>query len=138
MQIEAADLQQLDAVTAEIAKQLKKNRVVCFVGEMGAGKTTLIAKLCNQLGVKDNVSSPTFSLVNEYLSPSEGTIFHFDFYRIANEEEALDMGVEEYLYSPAICCIEWPEKIENLLPVHYLEVKIEQKQHNRIYKLRHV
>lgn len=138
MQLEAADLCQLESVTNEIAKQLKKNRVVCFVGEMGAGKTTLIAQLCSKLGVEDNVSSPTFSLVNEYLSPSEGTIFHFDFYRITSEEEALDMGVEEYLYSPAICFVEWPEKIENLLPVHYLEVKIEQQQQNRIYKLRHV
>lgn len=91
---------------------------------MGTGKTTLIKSLCQHLGVTEPVTSPTFSIVNEYQG-RESKIFHFDFYRLKNETEALDLGYEEYFYSGAYCFIEWPEKIPNLLPEHYIRVKIE-------------
>ncbi|UCE93236.1 MAG: tRNA (adenosine(37)-N6)-threonylcarbamoyltransferase complex ATPase subunit type 1 TsaE [Flavobacteriaceae bacterium] len=94
-----------------------KSRILLFDGPMGSGKTTLIKEIALQLGVKDVTSSPTFSLVNEYESDSGETIYHFDFYRIESEEEAYDMGIEEYLDSDAWCFIEWPDKVENLLPL---------------------
>jgi len=90
---------------------------------MGAGKTTLIKVLCENLGVTEPVTSPTFSIVNEYRGPAN-TIYHFDFYRLKNQTEALDMGYEEYFYSGAYCFIEWPEKIPGLLPDRYVSVRI--------------
>tara|TARA_Y100000589_G_scaffold246893_1_gene234728 strand:+ start:42618 stop:43055 length:438 start_codon:yes stop_codon:yes gene_type:complete len=93
-----------------------------FYGEMGAGKTTLIKNFCVKAGVFDNVTSPTFSLVNEYLTKNDETIYHFDFYRIEDEEEAIHIGFDEYLYSGNICLIEWPEKIPNLLPHSNLNI----------------
>ena len=91
---------------------------------MGVGKTTLIKEIVKQLGVIDNVSSPTFSLVNEYHTQNNSIVYHFDFYRIKNEEEALDMGVEEYFYSQNWCLVEWPNKIENLLPLNAVTITI--------------
>jgi tRNA threonylcarbamoyladenosine biosynthesis protein TsaE len=102
----------------------KNARIFLFYGEMGAGKTTIIKSLCEKLGVAEPVTSPTFSIVNEYQG-QDGKIFHFDFYRLKNETEALDMGYEEYFYSGAYCFIEWPEKIPGLLPEHYIRIKIE-------------
>jgi tRNA threonylcarbamoyladenosine biosynthesis protein TsaE len=99
------------------------NNVFLFYGDMGAGKTTFIKSICQKLGVDDTVSSPTFSIVNEYVSP-EGPIYHFDFYRLKTETEAMDLGFEEYLYSGNYCFIEWPEKIPNLLPDHAVNVSI--------------
>ena len=96
--------------------------VWCFYGEMGVGKTTLIKALCDQLGVTDNMSSPTFSVVNEYETKSHETIYHFDFYRIKTLQEALDIGVDEYFYSNSYCFIEWPEKVQNLLPERHVEI----------------
>jgi tRNA threonylcarbamoyladenosine biosynthesis protein TsaE len=90
---------------------------------MGAGKTTLIKSLCECLGTTEPVTSPTFSIVNEYIGKS-GKIYHFDFYRLKNQTEALDMGYEEYFYSGAYCFIEWPEKIPDLLPAHYVSIAI--------------
>lgn len=104
------------------------NKVVLFNGLMGAGKTTFIKALCKHLGVEDVTSSPTFSLVNDY-ETSEGTsIYHFDLYRINSEIEALDMGIEEYLYSNNWCFIEWPEKIPNLLPEKFTTVNIRETE----------
>ena len=91
---------------------------------MGAGKTTLIKSLCAALGVKDNVTSPTFSIVNEYQASGNQKVYHFDFYRLKNQTEALDMGYEEYFYSDAYCFVEWPEMIPDLLPDHYINIKI--------------
>ena len=99
------------------------SRIFLFYGGMGAGKTTLIKALCEALGVKDNISSPTFSIVNEYIYPM-GKIYHFDFYRLKKQEEALDIGCEEYFYSGNYCFIEWPEKIPDLLPEHFIKVEI--------------
>jgi len=111
----------------EIAKEVinySKHKVLLFYGEMGVGKTTLIKEIVKQLGVTDNVSSPTFSLVNEYHTSKNEKIFHFDFYRINKEEEALDMGIEEYFFSNNWCLVEWPNKVENLLPLKSVNITI--------------
>lgn len=99
-------------------------RVIIFQGEMGSGKTTFIKAIGHALGVKDGMSSPTFSIVNEYERPDGQPVYHFDFYRLKNEFEAYDIGTEEYLDSGSYCLIEWPDKISNLLPEKYFEVSI--------------
>jgi tRNA threonylcarbamoyladenosine biosynthesis protein TsaE len=112
---------------SQIAKDIienAQNKVLLFYGDMGVGKTTLIKEMCIILGVEDVAHSPTFSLVNEYQTASNDIIYHFDFYRIENEEEAYDMGVEDYLYSNNWCLIEWPENVKNLLPLDAVEVRI--------------
>lgn len=106
--------------------------VFCLYGPMGAGKTTLVKALCSYLGVKDTVSSPTYGLVNEYRDQHDRPIYHFDFYRIKNEMEAVDIGAEDYFYSGNICFIEWPEKIPHILPEDSLNVKIEQVGSERV------
>ncbi len=116
-------LQELDVAVDYILKNTK-SRTLLFYGEMGAGKTTLIKELVKALGVHDVASSPTFSLVNHYES-EEGSVFHFDFYRIEDETEALDMGIEDYLESESWNLIEWPEKIENLLGENTQKLSIE-------------
>jgi len=98
-------------------------RIFLFYGDMGTGKTTLIKSLCSALGSTDNITSPTFAIVNEYITPAD-KIYHFDFYRIKNQTEALDMGCEEYFYSGNYCFIEWPEKIPALLPEHFIKIQI--------------
>ena len=115
MKFLVSDLSTLDSVAQDILKAFPDNRVFAFVGEMGAGKTTFTKSLCKALGVTDATSSPTFSIVNEYLG-STGPIYHFDFYRLKDEQEAFDLGYEEYFYSSNYCFIEWPQKIENLIP----------------------
>lgn len=115
------NLNQISEISKEILLSVK-DKILLFHGEMGTGKTTLIKELAKQLGVLDNVSSPTFSLVNEYLSQKGETIYHFDFYRIEDETEAYDIGIEEYFYSNHWCFIEWPEKVENLLPLESISI----------------
>lgn len=114
---------------ADAAKQFVANigerRFFAFYGSMGAGKTTFIKAVCEQLGVRDTVASPTFAIVNEY-SSNMGPIYHFDFYRIKNLGEVLDLGFEEYAYSGALCLMEWPELIEELLPDNTVNVHIEE------------
>ncbi len=110
-------LADLPTVSREIIRLAEGKRIICFYGEMGAGKTTLIKAICNALGVKDNVASPTFALINEYKDRLGNRIFHFDFYRINKLEEVYDFGYEEYFYnSDGLCLIEWPELIEEILP----------------------
>ena len=110
-------LNDLKQISQEILHIIEGKRIICFYGEMGAGKTTLIKAICDEMGVKDNVASPTFALINEYRDKVGGKIFHFDFYRINKIEEVYDFGYEEYFYnSEGICFIEWPELIEDILP----------------------
>ncbi len=117
-------LEEIDNVAKLILNQ-NPNKVLLFNGNMGVGKTTLIKSLSQNLGVKGNTSSPTFSLVNEYQTNENQVVYHFDCYRLKNEFEALDMGIDEYLYSGNWCFIEWPEKIESLIPEKCSIINIE-------------
>ncbi len=110
----------------QLLETFPNDRIFAFYGKMGAGKTTFIKALCRAMGSADNITSPTFALVNEYDSAMGSKIYHFDFYRVRNPEEALDIGLEEYLYSNQYCFMEWPEKIESLLPDNLVEVHIEE------------
>lgn len=112
-------------------------RVIAFHGEMGAGKTTFIRQICSLLGVEENVSSPTFSIINEYASAGRGRVFHFDFYRLQRMEEALALGVEEYFESGDWCLVEWPEKILYLLPQHRVDVFIQVQDTSRTMRFVH-
>lgn len=129
MQIEVNGLADLARAAKEIVDFTINDRFFIFEGDMGAGKTTLIKSICKELGVQEVVSSPTFSIVNEYEANGR-TIYHFDFYRIKNLQEAFDIGYEEYFYSEHICLIEWPEKIEELLPDHYVKIVIHTLDEN--------
>jgi tRNA threonylcarbamoyladenosine biosynthesis protein TsaE len=113
---------QIPEIAMKVLSEIK-TKIVLFYGEMGTGKTTLIKEIAKQLGVNEVMSSPTFSIVNEY-KLNEGKLFHFDFYRIENKEEAYDIGIEEYFYSGFWNLIEWPEKIENLLPEKSTNIKL--------------
>lgn len=126
-------LDELPEVAQEIVAAIE-SPVLLFRGEMGAGKTTLIKAICLQLHVLDLVSSPTFSLVNEYETTMGDRVYHFDFYRIKTEEEAQDVGVDDYLHSQEICLIEWPEKIANLLPetVGVISIKMAKNGTDRV------
>ncbi len=123
-QIQYQSLEQLPEVATQIIEFGKSELVWLFEGQMGAGKTTLIKALCAHLGVTNHVQSPTFSIVNEYVTENGETLYHFDFYRLKNEIEAMDMGVEEYFDSGNYCFVEWPSKIENLWPLNYLSIEI--------------
>ncbi len=107
-----------------------ENKILLFYGKMGVGKTTLIKEICKELGVKDNISSPTFSLVNEYKTSKNETVYHFDFYRIEDEEEAYDIGIEDYFDSNSWCLIEWPENVENLLPLESVAINLTMLDNN--------
>ncbi len=115
MIIRIPQLADIAAAAKQVLAAFPQSRVFLFYGQMGAGKTTFIKALCEELGVTEGTSSPTFSIVNEY-EGRQGPIFHFDFYRLKEEQEAYDMGYEEYFYSDSYCFVEWPEKIPNLLP----------------------
>ncbi|PDH43532.1 MAG: tRNA (adenosine(37)-N6)-threonylcarbamoyltransferase complex ATPase subunit type 1 TsaE [Flavobacteriales bacterium MED-G15] len=117
------NLDQIGAAADFLDKNIN-NSIICFNGPMGVGKTTLISALCKKWQIKDVVSSPTFSIVNQYESECKGSFFHFDFYRLNSIEEALDIGVEEYLDAGNICLIEWGERIEGLLPEYFNTIEI--------------
>ncbi|MBQ4540916.1 MAG: tRNA (adenosine(37)-N6)-threonylcarbamoyltransferase complex ATPase subunit type 1 TsaE [Alistipes sp.] len=121
--IEIDSLSELGSVAEEILSALGERRVVLLRGGMGAGKTTLVSRIAAKLGAEDTVTSPTFALVNEY-EGREGTIYHFDFYRINRVEEVFDLGYEEYFYSGELCFVEWPEMVEGLLPDDAMQVRI--------------
>ncbi len=116
-------IDELESVAQQIIAQ-QPARVILFHGEMGVGKTTLIKQLCKKLGVTEATSSPTFSLVNEYETITNQIVYHFDFYRLKNEMEALDMGADDYFYSGNWCFIEWAEKIPNLIPEEHAIITI--------------
>lgn len=130
--IQMSSLEDLPAAASLLIKEAENEPVLLFEGPMGAGKTTLIKELCRQLGVQENVSSPTFALVNEYAGNAGKLIYHFDFYRINEEREALDIGAPEYFESGNMCLIEWPSMIPNLLPDRYLLVQITPDADGRV------
>ena len=125
-------LEDLPTAAAMLLEAAGEEPVILFEGPMGAGKTTLIKEFCRQMGVQENVSSPTFALVNEYETETGKLIYHFDFYRINDEREALNIGVLEYFDSGNICLIEWPSLIPNLLPEHYLLVTLQPDANSEV------
>ncbi len=123
MQLIAHSIEEMSDVAQTFLKEIGDKRVIAFFGNMGVGKTTFIKEVCKQLGVTDVVNSPTFAVINEYAS-NVGPIYHFDFYRIKNIEEAYDFGYEDYFYSGNFCFIEWSEKIVDILPDDCVQVTI--------------
>ena len=120
-------MESIDLAARRFVDNMGRGRVFAFYGKMGAGKTTFIKAVCEQLGVEDVITSPTFAIVNEYTSESSGdTIYHFDFYRIKKLDEVYDMGYEEYFYGGGLCFIEWPELVESLLPEDATKVTISE------------
>lgn len=125
MEIRINNLEDIDAAAKQFIAAIGNHTVFAFYGKMGAGKTTFIKAVCKALGVDDVVTSPTFAIVNEYRTDTAELIYHFDFYRIKKLEEVYDMGYEDYFDSGALCFIEWPELIEELLPADVVKVKID-------------
>ena len=137
MIIDGVGLDDLNSTAHQLLEFSDGCNIFLFEGDLGAGKTTLIKKICSQLGVIDNVASPTFSIINEYLS-SDGPIYHFDFYRVKDIDEAVAVGVEDYFFTGNYCFIEWPEIIIPILPSEYIKVEIESLEGDkRRYKLTH-
>ena len=134
MELEIQDIEQLHKVANDILTTFQEERFFAFFGKMGVGKTTLIKELCVVLGVTDNVCSPTFAIVNEYSDQNHEPVYHFDFYRMKSIAEAYDIGYEEYFYSGNYCFTEWTEKIEEILPEHY--VRVDMVEINGTRKLR--
>ncbi len=129
MTIHIKNIEQIRAAAREFVNKIDDRRIFAFYGNMGAGKTTFIKAVCEELGISDVITSPTFAIVNEYEMPSSplhlpSSVYHFDFYRIRRLEEVYDMGYEDYFYSGALCFIEWPELIEDLLPADAVKVTI--------------
>lgn len=125
--IQISSLEKISDAAREFISQMGDDTVFAFYGKMGAGKTTFIKALCKELGVNDEVNSPTFAIINEYRSETTSElIYHFDFYRIKKLEEVYDLGYEDYFYSGALCFIEWPELIEELLPADAKKVSIDE------------
>jgi len=127
-QTQLSNLSALQKSARSLLNTFPEDRVFAFYGAMGAGKTTFIKALCQELGSMDYVTSPTFALINEYTTNSGFVIYHFDFYRIKKLEEAFDLGYEDYIYSGNYCFIEWPEMIESLLPEGVVEVRIREAE----------
>ena len=129
MQITIKSLDGIQEAARQFIHSMGPGKVFAFYGKMGAGKTTFIKAICEELGVKDVITSPTFAIVNEYTTEPDGkSIFHFDFYRIKKLEEVYDMGYEDYFYSGSLCFIEWPELIEDILPDDAIRVNIAEQE----------
>jgi len=124
MEIIIKDKKHLHAAARELLKHSGENKIFAFYGSMGAGKTTIIKAICEHLGAIDIISSPTFTLVNEYRTSEGKALFHIDFYRIKKQEEVFDFGIEEYLTGDSYCFMEWPELIEGILPPETVKVRI--------------
>ena len=127
MEIKINNLDHIRETARKFIDNMGNRKVFAFYGKMGAGKTTFIKAVCEELGVEDVITSPTFAIINEY-SGKDDTIYHFDFYRIKKLEEVYDMGYEDYFYSGALCFIEWPELIEEVLPEDAVKVQIIEKE----------
>ena len=128
MEIKIKNLETIHESAKEFIKNIGDKKVFAFYGKMGAGKTTFTKAICEVLGVKDVITSPTFAIVNEYTDGNGNPIYHFDFYRIKKLEEVYDMGYEDYFYSGNLCLLEWPELLEEILPENAIKVKIEEQQ----------
>ncbi len=128
MEIRIKDINQIRSAARQFIDGMPAGKVFAFYGKMGAGKTTFIKAICEEMGVDDVITSPTFAIVNEYETAEAETIYHFDFYRIKKLDEVYDMGYEEYFYSGNLCFIEWPELIEDLLPDDATKVTIEEAE----------
>ena len=126
-QIIIKDTEHINEAAREFVSAMGNNTIFAFYGKMGAGKTTFIKAICEEMGVEDAVTSPTFAIVNEYHTAEDDLIYHFDFYRIKREEEVYDIGYEDYIESGCPCFMEWPELIENLLPEDTVKVTIEEQ-----------
>jgi len=124
MTFEITSVEHIGEIARAFIDATKDKRIFAFYGSMGSGKTTLIKAICEQMGITDVINSPTFAIINEYSLPDGDPVFHFDFYRLKKSEEAFDLGYEEYFYSGYHCFIEWPEKIEALLPENCTRVRI--------------
>lgn len=133
-------LEALNDIADQILELFPDDRIFLFSGKMGAGKTTLIKSICNSLRVVDVVSSPTFSIVNEYLTFEGNGVFHFDLYRIKSPVELMDIGFEEYIYSGSYCLIEWPELASELMPSKYVMINIETEDsgNSRIFQVKRI
>ncbi len=128
MEIKIENINNIREAAREFIQHIGDHRVFAFYGKMGAGKTTFVKAICEELGVDDVITSPTFAIVNEYTSGEGDSIFHFDFYRIKKIEEVYDMGYEDYFYSGSLCFIEWPELIEDILPDDAVRVSITEQE----------
>lgn len=139
LSLEYGHLSELEKVVSRIVKFAGESKIWLFDGEMGAGKTTVIKEICKYLQVVSHVSSPTYSIVNEYITKNGHILYHFDFYRIKDEEEAEDIGTGEYFYSGNICFVEWPSKIPALIPaVHFnISINITNNNHRTIHLRKH-
>lgn len=126
-QIIIKNTEHINEAAREFVSAMGDNTIFAFYGKMGAGKTTFIKAICEEMGVEDAVTSPTFAIVNEYHTAEDDLIYHFDFYRIKREEEVYDIGYEDYIESGCPCFMEWPELIENLLPEDTVKVTIEEQ-----------
>ena len=127
MEIRINSLDTIHEAAKDFIKGMGDGKVFAFYGKMGAGKTTFIKALCEVLGVKDVITSPTFAIINEYTDGNDNPIYHFDFYRIKKLEEVYDMGYEDYFYSGNLCLLEWPELVEDVLPENVIKVTIEEQ-----------
>lgn len=128
MRIEINHISEINNAARQFVDQIGDKTVIALYGAMGAGKTTFIKAVCEELGVTETITSPTFAIVNEYKSGEGNSIYHFDFYRINKLEEVYDFGYEDYFYNGNLCFIEWPELIESLLPDNCLKLKISEKE----------
>lgn len=124
MRITIESIDSIKEAAHTFVENMPNGNIIAFYGKMGAGKTTFIKSLCEEMGVKDVITSPTFAIVNEYTTDKGLPVYHFDFYRIKKTEEVYDMGIEEYFYNNGVCLIEWPEIIEEILPETTIKVKI--------------
>jgi tRNA threonylcarbamoyladenosine biosynthesis protein TsaE len=132
LRVISQSIHELNSVAGQLLEFSGNHKIIALFGPMGSGKTTFIKAICRQLGVQETVNSPTFALVNEYDGGDGNPIYHFDFYRIKNEDEAREIGCEEYFYSGYYCLVEWPEKIINLLPKEIVRVTIDVENDTRL------